>query len=74
MAPDLNKTQAIREWSTSGSVKAVSQFLGFVSCYRCYIKNFANTVAPLHQLTQKSTEFSWNQQHEQALLCSIETM
>ena len=28
MAPDPNKTQAIREWSTPGSVKAACQFWG----------------------------------------------
>ena len=68
MAPDPKKTQAIREWPTPGSVKAVCQFLGLASYYRCYIKNFANIAGPLHQLTQKATQFSWNEQHEQAFL------
>ena len=68
MAPDPKKTQAIRKWPTPGSVKAVCQFLGLASYYRCYIKNFANIAGPLHQLTQKATQFSWNEQHEQAFL------
>ena len=68
MAPDPKKTHVIREWPTPGSVKAVRQFLGLASYYRCYIKNFANTAGPLHQLTQKSVHFSWNQQYEQAFL------
>ena len=68
MAPDPKKTQAIKEWPTPSSVKAVRQFLGLASYYRPYIKNFANIAGLLHQLTQKSVQFSWNQQHEQALL------
>ena len=54
MAPDPKKTQAIREWPPSGSVKAVCQFLGLASYHRLYIKNFANITGPLYQLTQKS--------------------
>ena len=68
MAPDPKKTQAIREWPTPSSVKAVRQFLGLASYYRRYIKKFANIAGPLHQLTQKSVQFSWNQQHELAFL------
>ena len=68
MAPDPNKTQAIREWPTPGNVKAVRQFLGLASYYRRYIKNFANVAAPLHRLTQKSTPFEWNQECDQAFL------
>ena len=65
MAPDPKKTQAVREWPTPGSVKAVCQFLGLASYYKRYIKNFANIAGPPYQLTQKSVQFSWNQQHEQ---------
>ena len=68
MMPGPKKTQPIRKWPTPGNVKAVRQFLGLASYYRHYIKNFANIAGLLHQLTQKSVQFSWNQQHEQAFL------
>ena len=66
MAPDPKKTQAIEQWPTPANVKDVRQFLGLASYYRRYIKNFANIAAPLHEITQKSAQFSWNQECKEA--------
>ena len=60
MSPDPKKTQAIKEWPTPGNVKAVHQFVGLASYYRHYIKNCANIAGPLHQLTQKSVQYSFH--------------
>ena len=66
MAADPKKTQVIKEWPTPKDAKDLRQFLGLASYYRRYIRNFANIAAPLHQLTQKSIQFLWNQECEQA--------
>ena len=55
MGADPKKTQVIKEWPTPKDAKDICQFLGLVSYYRRYIRNFANIAAPLHQMTQKST-------------------
>ena len=70
MAADPKKTQVIKEWPTPKDAKDLSQFLGLASYYRCYIRNFANIAALLHQLTQKSIQFLWNQECEQAFSTS----
>jgi len=66
MAPDPKKTQAIVEWPRPTNVATVQQFIGIASYYRCYIANFAQIAAPLHQLTQKGIQFDWNQECENA--------
>ena len=66
MAADPKKTQVIKEWPIPKDAKDLRQFLGLASYYRRYIRNFANIAAPLHQMTQKSTRFSWNQECKQA--------
>ena len=38
------------------------RFVGFASYYRCFIPNFAELAAPLHQLTQKSRKFLWTKE------------
>ena len=66
MAANPKKTQVIKEWPTPKDAKDLRQFLGLASYYRRYIRNFANIATPLHQLTQKSIQFLWNQECEQA--------
>ena len=66
MAPDPKKTQAIDEWPCPTNVATVQRFIGIASYFRCYIANFAQIAAPLHQLTQKGVKFDWNQECENA--------
>ena len=73
MAPDPKKTQAIEQWPTPGNAKAVHQFLGLASYYRCYIKNFANIAAPLHHITESQAyDASTYQQQLQAKLAELQ--
>ena len=58
--------KVIKEWPTPRDAKDLRQFWGLASYYRRYIRNFANIAALLHQMTQKSIQFLWNQECEQA--------
>ncbi|BHF64235.1 hypothetical protein SprV_0200723600 [Sparganum proliferum] len=56
---DVDKVRQIREWPTPSDVTEVRSFLGLVSYYRRFIKDYANIAAPLHRLTQKEKKFKW---------------
>ncbi|CAF0816661.1 unnamed protein product [Didymodactylos carnosus] len=43
--------KAIQDFACPRTIKGVRSFLGMVSYYRKFIKNFASIAAPLHQLT-----------------------
>ena len=53
------KVQAVKDWPVPSDASEVHQFLGLASYYRRYVLNFANIAAPLHQLTEKGTMYSW---------------
>ena len=55
------------DWPIPQDVHAVRQFLGFVSYYRRYIRQFADIAAPLHRLTQKGIAFQWSNKCKEAL-------
>ena len=59
MAPDTGKVQAVKDWPVLSDASEVRQFLELASYYRRYVLNFANIAAPLHQLTEKGTMYSW---------------
>ena len=65
MATDPKKTLAIKQWPTTENVKVVRQFLGLVSYIDATLRALP-TLHPLHHLTQKSVQFSWNQECEEA--------
>ena len=47
---DPEKTRAVSEWKPPTTVKELRSFLGFCSYYRRFVKDFAKTAGPLHQL------------------------
>ncbi len=57
--PDPNITKA-KQWSPPTDVSEIRQFLGLVSYYRCFIKNFMKLTDPLTKLTRKDTPFRWS--------------
>ena len=47
---DNNKTEAVRTWPITKSVKEVRQFLGFTGYYRRFIEGYAAIARPLNDL------------------------
>ena len=63
---DLKKTQAVRDWPTPRRVKEVQFFLKWVNYYRKFVPNYLRVAESLTHLTQKTEEFHWNKEQEQA--------
>jgi hypothetical protein len=51
--------EAVQQFPVPKSVHDVRRFLGLSSYYRKFIRNFAKTSRPLHQLTCKNARFIW---------------
>ena len=66
VATDPEKTRKVREWPQPTSVKEVRQFLGLVSYYRSFIKDFSQIAKPLYRLTEKTSVFVWTEDCEDA--------
>ena len=49
-----DKVVAIREWPTPRNSKDVRSFLGLAGFYQKFVKNFADTAAPLTSLLKKT--------------------
>ena len=66
VTPTAEKSQAIADWPTPTSVKEVRSFLGLVNFYRRFIPKFADTAAPLTDLTGSKVTFTWQDRHQKA--------
>nr|XP_043612818.1 uncharacterized mitochondrial protein AtMg00860-like [Erigeron canadensis] len=60
---DPAKIEAIKIWETPKTPTEVHSFLGLAGYYRRFIQGFSKIVVPL---TQKSREFEWGEEQEQA--------
>jgi len=63
--PNSDRVVAVQEYPVPTSVKAVRQFVGLVSYYRCFIRGFAKIAEPLHALTCKDAVFEWNKSYQE---------
>ena len=53
MKADPAKVEAVRQWPVPKNQTEVRSFVGLASYYRRFVKGFAETARPLHQLTEK---------------------
>lgn len=65
--PVPTKIEAIQQWPTPQSARAVWGFLGLLGFYRRFIKGYTTIAAPLTVLLAKDS-FSWNSEAEQAFI------
>ena len=63
---DVEKIRAIQEWPTPTSVNHIQSFHGLASFYRRFVRDFSSIVAPLTEITRKSTPFVWGVAQEKA--------
>lgn len=56
--PLPSKVEAIHQWPTPKTVRAVRSFLGLVEFYRRFIRGYASIAAPLVHITTLP-EFAW---------------
>lgn len=56
---DPSRTEAIRKFNVPKNVKELSSFIGMVSYFSKYIKNYAELAAPLNELRKKRCKFEW---------------
>jgi hypothetical protein len=59
VAMDVDKVQAVLDWSWPRSVRDVQRFLGLAGYYRRFIKNYGTIAEPLTRLLCKGA-FQWS--------------
>ena len=63
---DPKKLEVVQKWGIPRNLKEVRAYVGFVSYYRRYIKDFSTTARALHALTRKNVKFEWTQECQEA--------
>lgn len=66
ISTDPEKVRCMKEFPTPVNVKTLRSFLGLVSWYRRFIKDFAKVTAPLTCLLKKKTLWNWTDTQQQA--------
>ncbi|KAK3561514.1 hypothetical protein QTP86_006170 [Hemibagrus guttatus] len=59
---DNSKITAVTEWPRPTIIKELQRFLGFANFYRCFIRNYSVTAAPLTSLLKgKPSRLKWTE-------------
>ena len=64
ISPDKEKVSAISNFPTPTNVSELRDFIGLVSYYRKFIRDFAKKAEPLHWLLRKGIKFLWDDECE----------
>ena len=64
--PNLSKIQAVAIMKPPKSKEEVRRFLGMVSYYRKFVRDFGKTSSCLCQLKGKDASFTWTEEHNTA--------
>jgi transposase InsO family protein len=65
---DPSKIECMLNYPRPTSVKELRRFVGLISWYRKFVRNFSTIVSPLTRLTRKNQRFCWSPEAEQAFL------
>ena len=60
VSTDPEKVEAIQNWPVPRTVTEVRAFLGMTGYYRRFIAGYADIARPLHKLTGKKVDFTWD--------------
>jgi len=63
---DPEKIKTIQTFKTPSKIKEVQSYLGFINFYRKYVKDFADIIQPLIELTKASKKWTWEKKHQEA--------
>jgi hypothetical protein len=66
VATDPEKVVQVATWPTPKNVTELRSFIGLVSYYRKFCKNFSSVAAPLHAMTGKNARFNWTKECDKA--------
>ena len=66
-SPGHAKVKAIKQADLPTSASDVRSLLGMTNYVSRFIRNYADIVAPLRDLTRKGVEFKWQEVHQKAL-------
>lgn len=64
--PDRGKMKVIEELEPPKNAKETKRFLGMISYYRKFIRQFSSIANPLYELTSKKVKFKWTSQANEA--------
>ena len=66
MHPDPEKVEPIISYPAPNTLRKLRRFLGMVSWYRKFLKDFAAKAEPLYRLLKKNRRYTWENEQEQA--------
>ena len=62
--PDPKKIRAIEEYPAPKTIKEIAAFVGLAGYYKRHVRNFAELVKPLTNLTRKDVPFECTKEHQ----------
>ena len=62
--PKFANVEAILNYPVPQTKKSLRRFLGMISYYRKFCRNFSAVAAPLHSLTSSKTTFVWDEKSQ----------